>query len=398
MSRQFHDIRGEGFARRARVADASAWLMTAAHAAVGETVPLAEAAGRCLIRAVSVIPAPSSRPLARRNGVAVRAERTFGASSYDPVLLPQSEARPFQTGEPLPPGFDAVAPYGAARLRGGMVELLTTVSPGENVQTVAAQPVEIAAGRPLTPPLLALLAAGGFDVVDVHRRPRVRLMAVGAARSGPPDQTTAALTASIMRDGGVVGDIIRPACETAAVAAAMASDPQGCDLLLSVGRTGSGPDDVAPLALAAAGDIAFHGLALRPGGSSAIGRIGDQPAVLLPGQPFSALAAYALLVAPLLRKIAGWLAPPAPAPLRLTFLQRKLSSEPGMLDIFPVRFDEDGVAHSLGDPWRLGPAALAADGVVLVAEDSEGLRAGSEAAVYSLDGPLPCGVEFSWRY
>lgn len=398
MSRQFHDIRGEGFARRARVADASAWVMAAASATGGETVALIEAAGRCLVQSLSVIPAPSSRPLARRNGVAVRAERTFGASSYDPVLLPQSEARPFQTGEPLPPGFDAVAPYGAARLRDGMVELLATVAPGENVQNLPTQPVEVAAGQPLTPPLLALLAAGGFDAVEVHRRPRVRLLAVGAARSGPPDQTTAALAASIRRDGGVVTDIVRSAGEAAVVAAAFERDPDGCDLLLSVGRTGSGPDDVAPLALAAAGDIAFHGLALRPGGSAAVGRVGARPAVLLPGQPFSALTAYALLAAPLLRKMAGWPAPPAPTPLRLTFLQRKLASESGMLDVFPVRFDEDGVAHSLGDPWRLGPAALAADGVVLVAEDSEGLRAGSEAAVYSLDGPLPCGVEPSWRY
>lgn len=398
MSRQFHDIRGEGFARRARVADASAWIMAAAFATPGESVSLVEAAGRCLVRPLTVTPAPSSRPLARRNGVAVRAERTFGASSYDPVRLPASEAQPFQTGEPLPPGFDAVAPYGAARVRDGMVELLTAITPGENIQRAPSQPVEIAAGRPLAPPLLALLAAGGLDCVEVHRRPRVRLLAIGAARSGPPDQTTAALAASIQRDGGVVSDIVRPACDAAAVAAAFESDRENCDLLLAVGRTGTGPDDVAPLALAAAGDIAFHGLAVRPGGSSAVGRVDERPALLLPGQPFSALTAYALLAAPLLRKMAGWSAPPAPAPLRLSFLQRKLASELGMLDVFPVRFDEDGVAHSLGDPALLGPSALAADGVVLVAEDSEGLRAGSEAAVYSLDGPLPCGVDPSWRY
>lgn len=398
MSRQFHDIRGEGFARRARVADASAWAQAAARVADGEMVGLVEAAGRCLVRPLVVKTAPSSQPLARRNGVAVRAERTFGASSYDPVRLPQSEARPFQSGEPLPPGFDAVVPYGAARLREGVVEVLTSLAPGDNVERPAEPPIEIPAETPLSPPLLALLAAGGFESVEVHRRPRVRLLAVGAARSGPPDQITAALTASVIRDGGEVVEILRPVCEIAAVAAAMEREPESCDLLLSVGRTGSGPDDVAPLALAAAGDVAFHGLALRPGGSTAIGRIGAQPAILLPGQPFSALTAYALLVAPLLRRIAGWAAPPVAAPLRLTFLQRRLASEPGMLDVFPVRFDEDGVAHALGDPWRLGPSALAADGVVLVAEDSEGVRAGHEAAVYSLDGPLPCSVEPSWRY
>lgn len=397
MSRQFHDIRGEGFARRARVADASAWVLAAAAPTIGESTPLAQAAGRCLVAPITVTPAPSSQPLARRNGVALRAERTFGASSYDPVLLPQSEARPFQTGEPLPPGFNAVAPYGAARLHDGVVEVSASVAPGENIQRPAPQPVEIAAGRPLTPPLLALLAAGGVEQAVVHRRPRVRLVAVGTARSGPPDQITAALTAAVMRDGGVVTEILRPACETAAVAAAFSSNPEDCDLVLSAGRTGSGLDDVAPLALAAVGDVAFHGLALRPGGSTAVGRVGDAPAILLPGQPFSALTAYALLVAPLLRRMAGWSGAPGATPLRITFLQRKLVSEPGMLDVFPVRLDDDGVAHCLGDPWRLGPDALAADGVVLVAEDSEGLRAGAEAALYGLDGPLPCGVEPPWR-
>ncbi|HRJ60466.1 MAG TPA: hypothetical protein PKZ99_04715, partial [Azospirillaceae bacterium] len=175
MSRQFHDVRGEGFSHRARVADASAWIMAAASATLGEYVPLVEAAGRCLVRPLTVAPAPSSRPLARRNGVAVRAERTFGASSYDPVRLPTSEAQPFQTGEPLPPGFDAVAPYGAARVHDGVVELLAAVAPGENIQRAPSQPVEIAGGRPLAPPLLALLAAGGLERVEVFRRPRVRL-------------------------------------------------------------------------------------------------------------------------------------------------------------------------------------------------------------------------------
>lgn len=397
MSHLFHDIRGEGFARRARVSQALAWLLAAGRPTAGESVALADAGGRCLTQAVAVTPAASSQPLARRNGVALKAERTFGASSYDPVVLPVGEARPFQSGEPLPPGFDAVAPYDAVRLQGGVVEVMAALAPGENVQRAAAPTIDIAAGRPLTPPLLALLAAGGCEQATVHRKPRVRLAAVGTARSGPPDQTTAALAACIIRDGGVVTDIVRPDCEAVAVAAAFVADPEGCDVLLAVGRTGSGPDDIAPPALAAAGDIAFHGLALRPGGSTAVGRIGERPAILLPGQPLSALVAYALLVSPLLRRMAGCDPLPAPTPLRETFLHRKLASEPGMLDVFPVRLDEDGVAHALGDPWQLGPAALAADGVVLVAEDSEGLPAGAEAAVYSLDGALGCGEDKPWR-
>lgn len=395
MSHLFHDIRGEGFIRRARVADALAWLTAAGGLVKTERIDLKNACGRCLAEALTVTPAMSSGPVAQRNGVALRAERTRGASSYDPILLPASETRPFQTGEPLPPGFDAVAPYGAVRLQDGMVEVLAAVAPGENVQRPMSPPVEIVAGRPLTPPLLALLAASGVTQVTARRRPKVRLVAVGAARNGPPDQTTAALAAAATRDGGEIVDILRPAVEVRAVAAAFA--PGDYDLLLTVGRTGSGPDDLAPVALATAGDVAFHGLAMRPGGSAATGRVGDAPAILLPGQPFSALVAYAMLAAPLLRRMAGEDPLPPLAPLRETLLQRKLESMRGMLDVFPVRIDDDGVALSLGDPWRLGPAALAADGVVLAAENVAALAAGTQASVFSLDGALGCAEEALWR-
>lgn len=387
MSHLFHDIRGEGFVRRARVSDALAWLTAVGGPSRIERLNLRDAGGRCLAEPVTVAPPAASGLVAQRNGVGLKAEWTRGASARSPVALPAGEARPFQTGEALPPGFDAVAPYGMVHIQDGAVEVTGVVEAGENVQRPNAPPVEITAGRPLTPSLLALLAAGGATQLAVHRKPRVRLVAVGSARNGPPDQTTAALAAAVARDGGIVTETLRPAVEVSAIAAAF-SFPGDFDLLLAVGRTGSGPDDLAPLALAAAGDVAFHGLALRPGGSTAAGRIGDGPAILLPGQPFSALTAYAMLAAPLLRKMEGVESPAQPLPLRETFLQRKLVSDRDMLDVFPVRIDEDGLAHSLGDPWRLGAAALAADGVVLAPEGVDALPAGSQASVFSLDCAL----------
>lgn len=388
MSHLFHDIRGEGFARRARVQQALVWLLAVGRPLGGESAALAEAGGRCLTAPLTLTPGTAAaQPLARRNGVALRAAHTLGATSARPVRLPEQDARPLQTGEPLPPGFDAVAPYGAVRLHDGVVEALAPVAPGENIQLTDTPPVvTLAAGRPLTPPLLALLAAAGQSAVMAHRRPRVRIVAVGAARSGPPDQVTAALAAAVVRDGGVVTDIARPAPALPDIAAVYAAP--GCDLVLSVGRTGSGADDIAPPALALAGDIAFHGLALRPGGSTAVGQAADHPVILLPGQPMSALVAYAMLAAPLLGRLGGCDPLPPPTELRDSFVQRRLPSEPGMLDVFPVRIDEDGVAHCLGDPWRLGPAALAADGVVMVGEDSDGLPAGAGVVVYSLNGTL----------
>jgi molybdopterin molybdotransferase len=151
----------------------------------------------------------------------------------------------------------------------------------------------------------------------------------------------------------------------------------GADLILTAGRTGVGADDVAPLALAQAGILALHGVALRPGDSAGMGEAGGVPVVLLPGEPMACWTVYGMLGGRAVRRMAER-SEETPLAAVTVVTARKLVSEIGCVDLYRVRFTADGRIEPVASPAILGLAALArADGYVVIAADSEGVREGA---------------------
>lgn len=399
----FQDARGRGFSRRVSLRDAQAGIDAACPPLSPRPVPLAGAVGLCL--AAPVI-APGDWPpadRAARDGVAIDAADSLGAGSYTPI--PLIGARELSSGDPLPPGTNAVLPVEALLRSSGGVEAVEAVPPGAGVErraaALSAGASALPVGRVLRPSDLGLLAGLGLRLVTAHPPPRVRILLVGGPRGGEGEALGLMLAALVRRDGGVP-DVLGPVStdadgRVAADALRAACDDGGADLVLTAGRTGVGVDDVAPLALAAAGRVAWHGVALRPGDSAGLGAVGAVPVLLLPGEPMACWSAYALLGARAVRRRAG---------LGVTdfvgaglgravtaVTARKLVSEIGSVDLHRVRFIGDGRGDGRGgdrvepvaSPVVPGLAALArADGVVVCPADSEGVPAGATVQVHIL--------------
>ena len=154
--------------------------------------------------------------------------------------------------------------------------------------------------------------------------------------------------------------------------------------MLVAGRSGTGADDDSVAALAAVGRVDAHGLAIAPGGTAGLGRIGNVPVVLLPGEPLACLAAYELLAGRAVRRLAG-LPPELPHRRRRLRLTTKIAAQIGTTELWLVRHDGEGIAP-LAPPDRAALAMTAAAiGFVLVPAGSEGYQAGSELEVYLLD-------------
>ncbi|SMF82745.1 molybdopterin molybdotransferase [Azospirillum oryzae] len=385
-SSSVHDVRGRGFARRAPLTDAWDWVDARVAPPPARSLPLAACAG---LRLADAVAAAGDWPPADRaavDGYAVAAADTLGAGSYNPVPLTAAVA--VSTGDPLPPGSDAVIPYEAAQTVGPFIEAIDAVAPGSGVErrgawTTAGSPL-LPAGRRLRPGDLGLLAAAGHSTVPILPAPRVRILIAGGPKAGAPEQNGAMLAALVARDGGVVEAVEELPGDLDALAEAFARP--GADLILSAGRTGTGPDDVAPPALAQAGSLDLHGIAMRPGGSAALGFAGGLegrvPVLLLPGEPMAALAAYELLAGRAVRHAAG-----LPAALPHATVEavttRKLVSEIGCLDLHRVRLDEDGRVEPVASPnWPGLAAAARADGFVLIGADSEGVPDGAPVTMY----------------
>jgi molybdopterin molybdotransferase len=311
------------------------------------------------------------------------------------------------TGAPMPPGCDAVlpaewveaapafetaaAPAESDGTNTPSVRALAAVSPGKHVgrhgEDFTRGTTLLEAGRVLRPQDLGVLSSAGVGDVRVFRRPRVRLAVTGnellPSGSRPEgyrivDANGPMLSALIERDGGLVDFPGLVLDEPAAILAALHAD---ADVVIVSGGSSVGIDDLAPTLLAEHGELAIHGIAMRPSSPTGIGRIGHRFVFLLPGNPVSCLCAYDFFAGRAIRALGGrtrtW--PYRPVVGALT---RKLSSQIGRLDYARVQVVEGAV-----EPLAIGGASVLssttrADGFLVIPADSEGFAAGAEVEVW----------------
>jgi molybdopterin molybdotransferase len=398
--------RSHGIAARVHVEDTLAWIDALPVALDGEDTLLTQVAGRIVARDANSnfdLP-PADR--AAVDGIAVHAEETIGASTYNPCVLqwttPPGDLAPggasrVNAGDPLPGGADAVIRLGHVGLdRLGRAVLTEPTVAGGGVERRGSQAARgsrlIAAGHRLTAAAIGMLASAGLARVCVVAKPRVRcLLADGTIQAGNPlprgevyDANLPLLRALIERDGGVVVDQHTLARDRAALRHALLLP--GADLILVVGGTGSGSNDHAAPALAEAGEVAIHGVALRYAETAGMGLAGGVPVFLLPGHPVACLLAYELIVGRAVRRFGGH-NPALPFRSREMTATRKIVSEIGMLDLRPVRCPSQDLAEPIAFFAEAGLKAIAeGDGFVLVPEKSEGYPQGTIVTVYLYNG------------
>jgi molybdopterin molybdotransferase len=356
-----------------------------------EVVPLHAAAGRILGRDLHAERNMPPQRMAAADGFALRSCDTIGAGDYSPLLLAlhptaarlaHAEATPVRWGDPMPQAADAVLALEFAEVVGTTLAVTRTLAAGDGV----AEPGEecrvgellVPAGRALRPQDLALLAEAGWEKVPVWRKPIVRLLMAGRHAT---DADGPMLTNLIARDGGCLADV-GVALDGASLVAALTRP--GADLILVAGATGEGASDHAVASLAQAGVVDIHGVAIHPGGNLALGKVGDTAVVLLPGTPLACFAAYDLLGARILRRLARQ---PGAWPYRSATLPlaRKLASRIGRLELCRVQV-RDGLVEPLAvADDRILATVVRADGFVVMPTDSEGGGRGSEVLVHFYD-------------
>jgi len=410
-----------GFARRQSVERAIAWLDAQLQPLDPEPVPLRMAARRVLAESITSNVDVPGFDRATMDGYALAAESTEGATSYNrlplTVIGDSLPGRPFthhvgagqavriMTGAPMPQGCDAVLPAewvdsteatstleaSRYRARASRVVAVAAVSPGKHVgrrgEDVTQGTTLFPHGRLLRPQDLGVLSSIGVDQVQVYRRPRVRLVVTGnellPAGSRPHghcivDANGPMLAALVERDGGLVDFPSLVLDEHNAILDSLYTD---ADVVIVSGGSSVGVEDLAPTLLATHGELAVHGIAMRPSSPTGFGRLEHRLVFLLPGNPVSCLCAYDFFSGRAIRALGG-LSKAWPYHSIIAKLARKISSPIGRLDYARVRLVDGAV-----EPIAVGGASILssttrADGFVIVPADSEGFAPGSEVEVW----------------
>ena len=164
-----------------------------------------------------------------------------------------------------------------------------------------------------------------------------------------------------------------------AILAALHAD---ADVVIVSGGSSVGIEDLAPTLVAAHGELAVHGIAMRPSSPTGLGRIGQRLVFLLPGNPVSALCAYDFFAGRAIRALGGRPKDVAvPLGARHARAQDQLADRPPRLRARPRSTDGRVEPLSVAGASVLS-STTRADGFVIVGDDSEGFAAGADVDVW----------------
>ena len=256
---------------------------------------------------------------AERETALARIGESFAGRPFTGSLGPGEAVRIF-TGGVMPAGADTVVMQERAQEAGGVVRIPPNAAAriGQNCrragEDLARGATVFAAGQPLNPAELGMLASLGIAEVAVYRRLRVAFFSTGdELRSigqllGPGeiyDSNRYTLLGMLRRIGcdaidmGVVRDD-RDALEQAFTSAA------GCaDVIVTSGGVSVGEADFVKEVLDRLGDVLFWKIAMKPGRPLAYGRIGSAHFFGLPGNPVAVMVTFYEFVRDALRVLQG---------------------------------------------------------------------------------------------
>jgi molybdopterin molybdotransferase len=306
-------------------------------------------------------PKPKSWPphdIAASDGWALRASDLVGASSYTPLPLATSPVW-VEAGDGIPAACDCVLDEDSVDLAGPIAQALAEAIPGQGIRRKGGAIAD------------ASRIVDAWRPGDVAHRPRVRIVNV------PGGTITAKLIANALCESGAHVVSVEVAARDAASIGEELDSGDG-DLLVVVGGSGVGRTDRSVIALAERGEVIAHGLALQPGRTAAVGRIGQTPAVVVPGAPDQALAAWWTIVLPVLDRLGERQRRTASLPLA-----RKIASSVGIAEVVLLeRANHAWMPLAVGDlPFE---TVARADAWLLVSGGSEGYAAGTPASAYVL--------------
>ncbi len=379
-----------------------------------ELVSLSVAVGRILakdIQAKENIPAFNRSTV---DGYAVKAKDCFGASDSNAIIMPckkeiqmgeaitdelcDNECMYVPTGGMLPVNADAVVMIEYTEDYGNKeIGILKSVAPSENVilkaEDAKAEETILHKGRVLTAVDIGILADLGYSKISVIKKLLIGIISTGdelvdsnsSLKLGQVRDVNSDLLYSFAKESccdakcyGIVKDSEEALKEKIELALSE------CDLVLVSGGSSAGIKDKTSKVIEDLGELYFHGIAIKPGKPTILGKCSGKPIVGLPGHPVAAYFISKLFVSALIDRLCGnkHVLRTIPA-----ILSENVSANQGRALCVAVRLENDNgklVAYPVRSKSGLIASIAETDGFIMIPRESEGIAAGGIVNVISV--------------
>ncbi|MCS4541721.1 MAG: molybdopterin molybdotransferase MoeA [Euryarchaeota archaeon] len=408
-------VRMRGFLGTTSFLEARKKFFDAANPKVSESekISIYGALGRVLAEDVIAEDDVPNFDRAAMDGFAVRASDTFGASQTNPIIfevigqvqigsifdvkIGKNQAASIVTGATLPEGADAVVMLEyTRRLRENEIEIITSITPGENVskrgEDIKKGEIILRKGAILKPQDIGVIASLNRTLVEVVRKPIVAVMTTGNELVEPGetiqpgkiiDTDRIVLLNMVLEAGGIPLDLGRAQDNLEEIKSKLKIGAEKADIVVITGGTSVGIRDYVHEAIESLGKLIVHGIAMRPAKPTGLGIIGGKPVVSLSGYPVAAMVGFDQFVKPLIEKMSGKCE--ELKPIIRAQSTRRIASSPGVREFIRVIvFEKDGKLFF--EPLKIrGSGILSsmvkANGLVIIPENKEGIEAGEEVEI-----------------
>ena len=375
-----------------------------------ERIPLDRANGRVTAEPVWAERSSPHYDAAAMDGVAVRAADTVGASETSPLKLSVGEQAVWvDTGDPMPRDADAVIMVeDIQETDSETIEIYAPVTPYQHVRAlgedIAAAELVLPQSHRLRPHDLAACAAAGLTEVSVRVPPRVALIPTGSeltpiGQSPKPGEiiefNSLMLAAMVEEWGGTATRHAPVSDDFDLLVRAVSEAVSESDIVIVNAGSSAGAEDYTSKVVSHLGELAVHGVAIKPGHPLVLGVVDSKPVLGIPGYPVSAAVTCEKFLRPLIERMLG--TPGQPRERTQAVMSRKVHSSLGEDEFLRVRLGRVG-ERTIAAPIQRGAGVVMslvrADGIVTIPRFSEGVDAGEEVevellrAVESLDSTV----------
>lgn len=344
------------------------------------------------------------------DGYAIKAEETFGFSETNPahlkivdrigagkkseVIVKNGEAVKIATGAPIPKGANGVVMEEYTYENGDNLEILTSITPHENVSPAAEEfrkgDLILKSPKHLRPQDVGIIASAGYDKIDVFKKPKIGIITTGNELVMPGDEIKDAeivnsnyfTIKSLVESTLAIPELTHCIDDAEKVKEKVKKFVKSFDAVITTGGTAISKGDVVVDVVDELGEVLIHGVSLRPGKPFGFGVIDNKPIFMLSGYPVAAMVQFDVFVRDYLLKMQNIYRTPQ---IVKKVTSKKIASTLGRTDYIRAKIDGD-----LVNPLKIKGSGIIrsmveSDSYIIIEENLEGIAEGEECEVLLYD-------------
>ncbi|MBC2855129.1 molybdopterin biosynthesis protein [Cetobacterium sp. 2A] len=287
-----------------------------------EVISVIESVGKITSNPVFAKKSSPSYSASAMDGVLIFADKTSQASERNPIFL--SEEKDFtyvNTGNPIDYKLgncvimiEELIPQG-----NGIFKIIKSAKPWQHIRPVGEDMIQgemiLKSNHKIMPQDLGALLSAGILEIEVYKKPTVAILPTGNevidilkekyVENSIIDSNSYVFSSLIKVWGGEATILPKSKDDFEEIKKTVEIANQNFDIVIINAGSSAGSKDYTKQVIQSLGEVLVHGIAVKPGKPTILGKISDKPVIGIPGYPVSAYLSMEIFVKSLLEKIIG---------------------------------------------------------------------------------------------